>query len=253
MTRSLQFRFELRPVADVAPWGRPDNRSLSWFGLTDGWQCLETVGGRLLEYARPFEAGGRRWVEYQVARLFEDLLEIWPWVSDPVPKDIASQFFEWYSGAGASRIASTVDPDAQVLQSQACAWWHDRQLHFNHLTLAPELHIWRTGSDVNLLWHAMGMDAAGPRWAVQHARVIASFAEAQGAVEGFSRVLLSAMAERVAAIERNGWERSDCSLDIVKLVAEQRERETRAAVDLTRTLETDWDAVRRLQGKLRMG
>ena len=252
MTDPLRFCFKLRPVADIACWGAPGSRSLSWFGLTDGWQCLETPTGRLLEYARPSEPGGSRWVEYQVVRLFEDLLDIWPWVSDPVPEDVASRFFGWYSAAEASRIASTADPDTQELWWEACAWWHNRQLQFHHLTLAPELHLWRTGSEINLLWDATGMDAAGPRWAVRHARVTAPFEEAQQTVEGFCQELLSAMAERVAAIESDGWRRSDCSLDIPRLVAEQREREAWPAANLTRTFETDWDVARRIQDQLKM-
>ncbi len=253
MRGSLRFRFELRPVADIAPWGTLGNRSLSWFGLTDGWQCLETAVGRLLEYARPFEPRGSRWVDYQVVRLFEDLLEIWPWVSDSVPEDVASRFFGWYSAAEASRIASMADPDTQELWLEACAWWHNRQLQFHQLILAPELHFWRTGSEVNLLWDATGMDAAGPRWAVQHARLTAPFEEAQRAVEDFCQALLSAMAERVAAIERDVWTRPECSLDVAKVVAEQHERETWQAANLSRTFETDWDAIRQLQEKVSMG
>jgi len=249
----LRFRFKLRPVADIACWGAPGSRSLSWFGLTDGWQCLETPAGRLLEYARPSEPGGSRWVGYQVVRLFEDLLDIWPWVSDPVPEDVASRFFGWYSAAEASRIASTADPDTQELWWEACAWWHNRDLQFNHLTLQPDLHLWRTGNEINLLWEAAGMASEGPRWAVRHARVTAPFEEAQQAVKDFCQRLLSAMAERVAVIEHDGWERPDCSLDVAQLVAEQRERETWPAANIGPTFETDWDAVRRLQDKLNMG
>ena len=240
-------------MADIACWGAPGSRSLSWFGLTDGWQCLETPAGRLLEYARPSEPGGSRWVGYQVVRLFEDLLGIWPWVSDPVPEDVATRFLAWYSDAEASQIASTADPDTQELWLEACAWWHNRDLQFNHLTLQPDLHLWRTGNEINLLWEAAGMASEGPRWAVRHARVTAPFEEAQQAVKDFCQRLLSAMAERVAVIEHDGWERPDCSLDVAQLVAEQRERETWPAANIGPTFETDWDAVRRLQDKLNMG
>ena len=253
VTGSLRFRFELRPVADITPWGEPDDRSLSWFGLTDGWQCLETAAGRLLEYARSEKPGESRWVEYQVVRLFEDLLEIWPWVSDPVPEDIVSRFLGCQSEAEASRSASITDPTTQELWWDACSWWYNRQLQFGHLTLPPDVHFWRTGSKINLLWNATGTDAAGPRWAVQHARVTAPFKEAQRAVEDFCQTLLSTMAERVATIERDGWESSDCSLNVAGLVAEQHERETWPSANLPRTFETDWNAVRRIQDKLRMG
>lgn len=248
----LRFCFELRPVADIVAWGPSGNRSLSWFGLTDGWQCLETAAGRLLEYAEPFEAGESRWLEYQVVRLFEDLLEIWPWVSDPVPKDIASRFFACYSAPEAAHVLSESAPDADELWLEACAWWDHRQLAFTHLTPAPELHFWRTGSNFNLLWDATGQDAAEPQWAVQHVLLTIPFEQAQAAVEDFCRTLLSAMAERVAAIESDGWTRSDCNLDVARLIAEQHERETWASANLSRTFETNWDAVRKIQDELQI-
>ena len=145
------------------------------------------------------------------------------------------------------------DPDTQELWWEAYAWWYNRQLQLNHLTLAPDLYFWRTGSEVNLHWDVTGRDAAGPRWAVQHARVTVPFEEAHKAVETFCQSLLSAMAERVATIERDGWGRSDCGLDATKLVAEQHERETWPSTTLPRTFETHWNAVRRTQDKLKMG
>ena len=129
---------------------------------------------------------------------------------------------------------------------------YNRQLQFYHLTLAPDLYLWRTGTEFNLLWDAPGMDAAGPRWAVQHARMTLPFGDAQQAVESFCQELLSAMAERVAVIERDGWKRPDCSLDVAGLVAEQQERETWPAADLVCSFETNWDAARRIQDKLNM-
>lgn len=30
------FEFELASVADISPWGKPSEQSLSWFTLTDG-------------------------------------------------------------------------------------------------------------------------------------------------------------------------------------------------------------------------
>ena len=118
---SLRFRFQLRPVDDVALFGRQGDYSLSWFGLTDGWQCLETSAGRLLEHARPAKQTGSRWVDYQAVRLFEDLLGIWPRVADPVPEDVVSRFFGWYSPAEALRIARAADFDTRELWWDACS------------------------------------------------------------------------------------------------------------------------------------
>ena len=251
MTSPFRFRFELRPVANIAPWGEPGSKRLSWFGLTDGWNCPETTAGRLLEFARP-QGEESRWVSYQVVRLFDDVLELWPWVADPVPEDVASRFLGWRTSAEALRLASTDDLDVREIWWQACSWWNNRDLSLNYLTLPPKLHFWRTGTQFHLLWDAPGRDAEGPRWAVQHMRITIPFEDAQQAVGDFSKALLSAMSDRVATIERHDWRRPDCRIDTVALVAEQRGRENWAAAILSRTYETDWGAVRRAQDKLRM-
>ncbi len=51
------------------------------------------------------------------------------------------------------------------------------------------------------------------------------YAEVQNAVAAFFGEFLAAMRDRVATIERDGWKRTDCKLDVVQLVAEQEERE----------------------------
>ena len=41
--------FTLLPLAMVQPWGRPDNLSLHWFGLTDGQYWIEVGENKLFE------------------------------------------------------------------------------------------------------------------------------------------------------------------------------------------------------------
>jgi hypothetical protein len=43
--------FTLLPIAMVQPWGRPDNLSLHWFGLTDGQYWIEVSENKLFEYS----------------------------------------------------------------------------------------------------------------------------------------------------------------------------------------------------------
>jgi hypothetical protein len=53
----LRFSFELRPVAEVPPWGshRPN---LHWFGLTSGLYWIDSAAGQLLRYT---DEAVRRW------------------------------------------------------------------------------------------------------------------------------------------------------------------------------------------------
>lgn len=43
----MLFNFMLRPTAEIAPWGTPDNPTLSWFGLSDGWYWISIAGDEI--------------------------------------------------------------------------------------------------------------------------------------------------------------------------------------------------------------
>jgi hypothetical protein len=104
MPAPLQFCFELDRVADVQPWGKPGSARLHWFGLTSGHYWLATSVGEVLRYTSEIQ---QRWglnspyVDYHIARLFEDLQENLPAVLEPIPSDIASIAFDeqWFSRA----------------------------------------------------------------------------------------------------------------------------------------------------------
>lgn len=240
----FQIPFSLRPVADIAAWGKSGARSLSWFGLTDGAYCIDTQAGRLLEYAQPWGCPPESRVTYYVVRLFEDLLEIWPFVVEPVLDDVVARFLAWYRTPSYEQAldASLLDPLDSF--ESAFFWWRKRWLDFSYLSSKPHLHFWRSGTGIHLLWDAPDRVGDCPVWAVQHARLILPFALVRDGVAAFWQAFLDAMAERVAAIQRDGWTRGDCALNVAGLVEEQRERATWPAAALPASRPTDWDAVR---------
>ncbi|GAB4101642.1 hypothetical protein GCM10028790_06600 [Micromonospora taraxaci] len=82
----IRFRFELYPLDEVSPWGG-DRPTLHWFGLTDGWYWLEAGGQELLR--RPRQVRRHPFVDYHLARLWEDVNVLTPTVLEPVPEDCA--------------------------------------------------------------------------------------------------------------------------------------------------------------------
>ena len=239
----FQISFSLRPVADIAPWGKPGAGSLSWFGLTDGAYCIDTPAGRLLAYAQPWGCPPETWVTYPVVRLFEDLLEIWPYVAEPVPGDVITRFLAWHGTPSYAQAREASLLDLSDTFEGAFAWWRERWLDFSYLSSKPDLRFWRSGTDIHLAWDAPDRTGDGPVWAVQHARLTLPFALVQDGVAAFWQAFLDAMAERVAAIQRDGWTRGDCTLDVAGLVEEQEERAAWPAA-LRASRPADWDAVR---------
>jgi Family of unknown function (DUF5984) len=240
---ALRIQFRLRNPAIIPGWKSANGVSLSWFGLSDGLYVIETPAGRLYEQSGPADPDlGRPWCDYQVSRLFEDLITAWPSIADPVPDDVMTRFLakDPYASPLIKAELAKDDPDWDLLGRWEAAywWWHERLIDGHHLPSAPDLHLWRTGSEGHLSW------TASAPWTVAAADLTLPFAELEEAVAQFFGDFVGAMGALVRAIARDGWHRRDCRLDIEQLVAQQEERENWGANALARQRPRDWDQVR---------
>src|SRR5579859_7957306 len=93
----MLFNFRLRHVDEIAPWGEEGDYSLSWFGLTDGCYWMDCGGQELFRHSDAIIEAWKRsghplsdppYMDYQIVRLWEDLLEILPAILSPVPQQI---------------------------------------------------------------------------------------------------------------------------------------------------------------------
>lgn len=93
----MLFQFQMQSLEKIEPWGG-EKPSLSWFGLTDGWCWWNVDSQELFRYS---QAVIEKWtneypdaqiilpyVDYQVVRPWEDLLQCLPAVLNPVPDDL---------------------------------------------------------------------------------------------------------------------------------------------------------------------
>ncbi|MER7892894.1 DUF5984 family protein [Micromonospora sp. NPDC094482] len=244
----LRFRFELRPLNQVHPWGG-DRRTLHWFALTDGWYWIELNGHRLLRYSEQtvhrWRADGWRGsphVDYYVVRLWEDLLQMLPAVLEPVPADLVP-FIETDSIGWLERGEHEEDFTAEV-------WYGDHVLDLGYLRNGPVIRWWRTiinGFDaVTIDWwnRRCGQDIdvtfAGPA----SGRLVLTTEEFVDAVRDLDRGLMAAMHERITVLEERRVVLPDVELDLTALRAEHRDRAAWWQHALDRRLETDWAAVR---------
>lgn len=97
------FHFRLREIDDVEPWVHGSTRRLPWFGLTDGYSWLR-LGELDIGALRPEIAPDPAWpyADYQVARVWEDVLKAASRGLTPVPSDVSARvapdpvaFAEW--------------------------------------------------------------------------------------------------------------------------------------------------------------
>ncbi|GIF42595.1 DUF5984 family protein [Actinoplanes xinjiangensis] len=245
----IRFRFELRALDEVEPWGDPP--SLHWFGLTDGWYWIEGGGHELLRRTRCDDP--RPYVDYQVVRLWEDVNLLTPSVLEPVPDDLVAFVasdedqwkVNWLSYVGVREEGD--DPNAPDHPVVAAVLWHaERSLDLGYLLNPPYLRFWRTirgdQDEVTVDWRheddgRIGF-TAGPA-----VRFSVPTAEYRDAVQTLDRQLITAMRERVEELERRGG-LPGVDLDLAGLRKEQQNRAGWLRHHLDRTPDTDWAAIR---------
>lgn len=245
----MRVRFELAPLEEVVPWG--EHRRLHWFGLTQGWYCLEVDGVELLRYAGRTtnsigdgSAAVTSWVDYYVVRLWEDLLAVLPSALEPVPDDLAKFF-----AAGAEGWVGTSDPDllddpAVDAASEAYSLrWTDT----SYLRFGPAFRWWRTlcpEDRVTMAWQFIPDPDGEIRFSAPLSGLrTVSTEEFVAAVTDFDHRLLQAMQERVDHLAVAGAI-PGIELDIPALIREQAQRRTWLPQALARQDHTDWAAVR---------
>ena len=254
----MLFNFALRRLEDIEPWGA--DRTLHWFGLTDGWYWLRVGEATLFEYTNavittPVSAGDRpfvRYVDYYVTRLWEDVRGLLPDALEPIPADVIvdRQWAEKVAAVhhGLDDGAATVDLDSRPELDQtiveATLWWGSRQLDTGYLKAGPLTHIWREAETVTVAWDTRRCRFNGTQtWTAGAGRTTFPVDVFLGEVVDFRRRLTAAMQERVDYIRVNGPP-ACVQIDVDALVVEQAERFVEPEGYLARQASMNWDRVR---------
>ncbi|MGW2278218.1 DUF5984 family protein [Streptomyces sp. NPDC001770] len=243
---AIRFRFGLTPLDELAPWGE-ERPVRHWFGLTDGWYCVDLDGHEVLRYSARTVAELRKdgvpphpYVDYYVARLWEDLLAIVSDAMEPVPGDLAG-------------IAADPSPGWEWVdtpEAEAAVGWHGAgYLYTGYLRVAPALRFCRTvagGDDVVIAAWEQRADPEGViGFAVPRTgRVTMRTSEFLAAVTELDRALFAVMEQRVRAISEfaSGPAASGA---MEQLRREHADRATWLRRARDREPGTDWEAVRR--------
>jgi hypothetical protein len=245
----IKFCFALRPVDEVSPWSDPPH--LHWFGLTDGWFWIESGGHELLRRTRLEDP--HPYVDYQVVRLWEDVLALTPEVLEPVPadlvpfieSDLAQWVCNWLDFAGGDGD-DDFDPNAPDHPVVTAAIWHgEHNLDLGYLLNAPRLRFWRTtggGRDEMTMDWRHDDDGEVGFTAGAAVRVTVSTADYLDSVRAFDHDLMAAMRQRIEELESRGG-LPGVAIDIAGLRWEQTLREGHLAKCLARSPKTDWAAI----------
>jgi hypothetical protein len=248
----IRFRFELYPLDEVSPRGG-DQPTLHWFGLTEGWYWLEVDGHQLLR--RVGREQSHPYVDYYLARLWQDINILTPDVIEPVPTDlqlfVASDPARWacdpldFVTAADEDAVGDIDPSAPDHPVvTAMIWYGQHNLDLGYLRNAPRLRFWRAVSgdrdEITVDWRH-NEDSEIRFTAGSAAQFRVPTAASLDAVHTLDRELMAAMRHRVEKLERRGG-LPGVDLDPAWLRRDHEDRTHWLARNLDRRPETDWDA-----------
>ncbi len=228
------FEFELAPLDEVPVWGTPPDLRLNWFGLSWGLYWLDLGTVRLLEYSPEARLLGSRpparmprFVDYQVARFHEDLIEILPDVLEPLPADVVAALEDGSVAATAGRLNQTRDAERQPREilDEALDMLYRRSLYTSYLAPRADIWMWSRGETVVVEWDNRGrMIGGAPAWTASHGRQEMATSEFREQVTAFHRKFMAAMQERIDFICAH-WSRPEVKIDLRRLREEQPERD----------------------------
>lgn len=258
----MLFNFSLTPVEQVVPWGAPGEESLHWFGLTDGRYWIRAGEAALLEYAESMRElrGAAQYCDYQVVRLYEDLLQMLGHVLEPVPPSLV----EYIAGDGAldwhrklvaweAKHGDRLDEDRYwKLLDASTTWVANRRLDTLYLSPSAEIWIWSDESMVTLEWDNRDKLVDGvPAWSAQHGSYRLPKSDFLSEVQSFHARLMGQMADRVARVAA-GALAPNVRIDVPSLQREQLERCRALDQALLTPVATDWAAVREAIAEIKL-
>ena len=252
------FHFTLDPIDEVAPWGEPPDLNLHWFGLTLGTYFIQAGEEQLLRYSDEclacFAAKCSAWakpsfVDYQVARLYEDLFEIVPYILEPIPQELSElarskRRWTWMKGCDQwLESKPETDPTAWETYFEAVNWISQRSLDTGYLSPSARIWFWRLGDTITVEWDNQEKLFDGvPAWAAQQGSYSLSVDQFVAELEAFRRSFLDAMRMRVDQVRRF-WSRPDVRIDVQQVMADQEHHESPASMERLDSPPTNWSAV----------
>lgn len=250
----MLFNFNLTPLENVQPWGQPGEKHLSWFGLTDGEYWIQAGDDALFEYSeyvcRHFNS--KRYCDYQVVRLYEDLLEISPHVLEVVPDELIpyiskATWRDWQATSG--RWLETKGEDADIDDywetiDAAFTWIGRRKLDTLYLSPSANIYLWSDATYVHFEWDNREKLVNGtPAWTALHGTYCLPREEFIAEVYSFHKRLIEQMSKRVERV-LSGALPSDIDIDLPWLQQEHLKRSRPIdSVLAGPTAPTDWQRV----------
>jgi hypothetical protein len=231
----MLFNFTLVPVENVPPWVEPGNLRLDWFGLTDGQYWIEAGEASLLEYSKQVRErfGGPPYCDYQVVRLYEDVLDMASYVLDPIPS-ILVPYISGNSGQAWEATFRSWKENHDDHLDNARIWEIEnaasrltccRYLDTGYLTPSARILFWSDESMVHIEWNNRDKLLEGVQaWSAVQGAFALPREQFVSEIQSFHSRLMEQMTVRVEQVLAGALS-PEIQIDLVGL---QREHEFRS-------------------------
>lgn len=256
------INFTLRHPDHIIPWGEEGDKSIHWFGLTEGEYWLDLNKATLYEYTNEVLAAvddqDGHYVTYQIARLLEDWASIFDAIAAPVPDafyDIAksNNFLYRFYGAAMNYIDKLPDAEYEAYD-KTIEWIYSRTLVASHLNSGPGISFFRNKHNLSLVWKADYVTENNvPIWTAQNGELEMPYDTFVHEMEDFGHRFFQAMDNQLQLAIAKDWGTTKVNKD--HLLQEQQQRKAQfqtqlASLKNTPTKLTDWEGINTLITKM---
>ncbi len=160
------INFLLKHPDDIIPFGTESDKSLHWFGLTDGNLWLEAGKSKLYEYTDSFlsllSMSDTKYVDYYLSRFIEDFTEQFEKIATGLPDEsyaIAknSMTLTKFQETSKQWLDETNEADfdqAMEKYDALIGWIGQRELTAGHLVGSPHIGFFKNKNKISIVWKA---------------------------------------------------------------------------------------------------
>lgn len=209
----FKINYCLREPKQIVPWG-DEEKSLHWFGLTDGLLWINVGESVIYEYSESAMKllGSERYNDYQLARFLTDLSDILPYVAESIPKslyDIVDTFendtYYWnliYADKSDKEYFDYFLPD---FFEPLYTWYEKRTFDSLHLVGGPVISCFRCEDKVKIRWvGGHTLDDGNDIWKYPDGLYEMKYSEFISAVTQFFQAFECDMEKQVNYVLENG-------------------------------------------------